>query len=67
MIPVNSSNLQAVGYNSELKELTIQFHSSGIYTYMEVPQHIYEGLMAAPSKGSYHHEHVKGYPYRKGF
>lgn len=66
LINVSSSNLKAVGYNAKLEELTIEFHNSGFYTYEGVPQHIYEGLMASTSKGSYHHENIKKYPFRHG-
>jgi len=66
MIPVSSSNLVAVGYNPSLKELTIQFHS-GVYTYLGVPQQIYDGLMSASSKGSYHHQNIKRFSFRRGY
>ena len=66
MIPVNSSNLRAVGYNPATQELTIEFYS-GVYTYSGVPQQIFDGLLSASSKGSYHHQHIKQYPYRRGF
>jgi hypothetical protein len=67
MIPVSSSNLVAVGYNPSNQELTIQFYS-GVYTYIGVPVSVYNGLMAAPSKGSYHHRYIKKrYAFRRGF
>ena len=66
LIPVSSSNLVAAGYNPTLQELTIQFHS-GVYTYTGVPQYIFDGLMSASSKGSYHHQNIKKYPFRHGF
>ena len=57
MIPVSSSNLQAVGYDGET--LRIQFRSGGIYDYYNVPAFVYNGLMNAPSKGSYHAAYIK--------
>lgn len=66
MIPVSSSNLVAAGYDPSSKELTIQFHS-GVYTYLGVPQQIYDGLMSASSKGSYHHQNIKRFPFRRGY
>ena len=64
MIPVNSSNLYAVGYDGST--LRIQFHSGGIYDYVGVPESVYNGLMNASSKGSYHAANIKNvYPYRK--
>lgn len=68
MQPVNSSNLSSVGYNSSLSELTIRFHSNSVYTYLNVPEHIYNALMSAASKGSYHHQFIKGsYLHRTGY
>lgn len=67
LTPVSSSNLRAVGYDPDREELTIQFHDSGVYTYINVPKHIYDGLMSASSKGSYHHQYVKKYRFRKGY
>lgn len=65
---VNSSNLSSVGYNARLSELTIQFHHGGVYTYINVPEHIYKGLMSATSKGSYHHQFIKDtYRHRRGY
>lgn len=58
MIPVRSSNLVAVGYDEETKKLYIQFHS-GTYVYTNVPKHVYDGLMSAPSHGEYHAAHIK--------
>lgn len=63
---VNSSNLRAVGYNPMTETLTIQFHSGRIYEYYYVPQHVYEGLMFASSKGKYHHRYIKNsYTYNR--
>ena len=63
---VNSSNLRSVGYNPMTETLTIQFHSGHVYEYYYVPQHVYEGLMFASSKGKYHHRHIKNsYPYTR--
>lgn len=59
MILVNSSNLRAVDYNSMTETLTIQFHSGSIYEYYYVPEYVYNGLLSAPSKGKYHHRHIR--------
>ncbi len=56
--PVISSNLESVGYDSNTSTLEIEFHS-GLYEYYNVPQSIYNGLMAATSKGSYFHQNIK--------
>ena len=66
-IPVQSSNLASVGYDSSISMLEIEFNNGGIYQYYGVPQEIYEGLMNAGSKGTYFHQNIKmaGYPYTK--
>jgi len=58
MIPVSSSNLVAVGYDSVTETLRIQFRSS-TYDYFNVPAHIHQGLMNASSKGQYHATYIK--------
>ena len=65
--PVSSSNLKAVGYDSESKTLQIEFLSGGLYEYYNVPESIYNGLMSASSHGSYFDKYIKkgGYNYKK--
>jgi KTSC domain len=65
MIPVASSDLAAVGYNTETRKLIVQFHN-GTYEYSNVPENVYRGLMSASSKGRYLHQFIKNhYPYRR--
>ncbi|MDM8127586.1 KTSC domain-containing protein [Paraclostridium benzoelyticum] len=58
MIPVSSSNLVSVGYDPQSMTLRVQFNS-GTYDYYNVPKNIFDGLLAATSKGSYHHSFIK--------
>ncbi|HCG9187917.1 TPA: KTSC domain-containing protein [Vibrio parahaemolyticus] len=63
--PVASSNLVSVGYDEENQTLEIEFNKS-TYRYFEVPNHVYEELMSADSKGTYHHLYIKtAYPYER--
>ena len=65
-IPVESSNLKAVAYSASYETLEIEFHGGRVYWYQGVPERIYEGLMSASSKGSYHHNHIKwNFPYTR--
>lgn len=57
MTLVYSSNISSVGYENDTLE--IHFHSGGIYQFQDVPRSVYEGLLAAPSKGKYFHKHIK--------
>ena len=64
LIPVTSSNVQAIGYDDERKVLTIVFHSGGTYEYAHVNKKVYTDLLrlkaTAGSIGSYFHAHIKG-------
>ena len=50
---VSSSNLAAVGYDSDTATLRILFHDGSEYEYYNVPLQVYNGLMSASSHGSY--------------
>lgn len=64
--PVTSSNIRSIGYDAEAHVLEIEFHSGGLYQYFEVPQPVYDGLMAASSHGSFFHRYVRDrYRYKK--
>ena len=64
MFTVDSSNLDAVGY--ENSSLFIRFNSGGLYEYINVPEHIYRELLSASSKGKYHARYIKNvYQFRR--
>jgi uncharacterized Fe-S cluster-containing MiaB family protein len=50
---VESSMIQALGYDKDAETLMVIFNSGKTYQYSEVPQETYEQLLAADSKGSY--------------
>jgi len=60
MIYVDSSNVEAIGYDGDLQDLYVQFVSGGSYIYHGVPQEVFDELMSAPSKGSFLNRAVKG-------
>ena len=53
LIPVESSMIQAVGYDLETRILEVVFNSGQAYCYDEVPPEVHQELMAADSKGQY--------------
>lgn len=55
--PVRSSNIASVGY--ENGTLEIAFVDGGVYQYFNVPEHVYQEMMSAGSKGGYFHDHIK--------
>lgn len=67
MTQVNSSNLAAIGYNSETAILRVEFLYGAIYEYYSVPEEIYQGLLYADSKGTYFNAYIKkgGYAFAK--
>lgn len=65
-IPVQSSNIQSIGYDSESCVLEVAFLSGGLYQYDGVPAYVFEELMNASSHGKYFAAHIKNvYPTRK--
>jgi hypothetical protein len=53
LVPVDSSMIQAVGYDPQTRVLEVVFTSGRTYCYEGVPPEVYQGLMAADSKGRY--------------
>ncbi len=59
MTYVDSSNIEAIGYDAGNMELHIRFIKSSTYVIRGVPQDVYDGLMNADSKGSYYNRFIK--------
>lgn len=65
-VPVSSSSLRSVGYDSDTKLLEVEFRSGALYLYENVPDWAVEGLMAARSKGRYFEARIRDrYPFRR--
>ncbi|HEX6040495.1 KTSC domain-containing protein [Longimicrobium sp.] len=66
-VPVESSNIAAVGYVPERRVLQIEFVGGRIYEYAGVPSTVHDGLMRAPSKGTFFARHIRpaGFAYRR--
>ena len=64
---VSSSNIASIGYDSMSQILEVEFLNGAIYQYYDVPEALYEGLMAADSHGKYLNEYIKkgGYSYAR--
>jgi len=59
MTNVESSNIAAVGYDEETKELRIEFNSGKTYSYQDVPKELATDLLYADSVGRYFHAHIR--------
>ena len=57
--PIKSSNINSIGYEEKEKILEIEFHSGGVYQYLNVEKGVYTQLMNAPSKGTFFHNFIK--------
>jgi len=57
--PVDSSNIEEIGYDLNTQTLEVQFKDGNVYQYFDVPQSVYEGLMSASSKGQFLNKEIK--------
>jgi hypothetical protein len=60
MIFVDSSNVEAIGYDSATRELHVRFSKSGeTYVYYEVEEWTFEDFKRADSKGTFLNTNIK--------
>ncbi len=60
MIFVDSSNIEAIGYEVATRELYVRFSKSGeTYVYYEVDEWVFEEFKRADSKGIYLNTNIK--------
>lgn len=52
-IPVESSNIRAVGYEPTTKKLFVRFQNGTLYEYADVPEQTFNEFNDAHSKGKY--------------
>lgn len=55
-----SSTIARVGYDGDTQVLSVEFAKSGTYHYYDVPQEVFEQMKAAPSKGQFLSQSIKG-------
>ncbi len=60
MLPVESSNIAAIGYDPIERTLQVNFLSGTRYRYFSVPQWRFDEFVATPSKGRYLNSEIKG-------
>ncbi len=61
MIPVNSSNVAAIGYCDVCRVLQVDFSNRKRYRYQDVPSQVFDSFsfLAAPSKGRFLNSVIK--------
>lgn len=55
-----SSNVVQFGYDRDGQILGVEFKTSGTYQYFDVPEHVFEQMRQASSKGKFISQHIKG-------
>jgi KTSC domain-containing protein len=66
-VPVSSSTISAIAYDSESATLGVRFHNGTEYHYFQVPRDVYEGFLLASSCGAYLNNNLRnaGYTYAR--
>ncbi|HEX9774116.1 MAG TPA: KTSC domain-containing protein [Actinomycetota bacterium] len=65
LVPVDSSSIEAIGYDAARRELHVRFLNGGVYVYSAVSPETHRALMDAESKGRYLNLEIKpGHAYR---
>jgi hypothetical protein len=59
MVAVRSEAMNAVGYDAGTRRMRISFQQGHSYDFCNVPPTIHQGLMAAPSKGTYYNRYIR--------
>ena len=60
MHPVDSSSIDAVGYDADAQELHVRFVESGeTYVYDGVPELVWRQLLHADSKGTFLNDRIR--------
>lgn len=62
LVPVESSNIAAVGYLNKSEELYIQFSSGVVYCYQNVRETVFANFLEAVSKGAFFDQQIKRHP-----
>lgn len=53
LIPVKSSSIDSIGYNTKSSTLIVKFKNGGLYAYSDVPAAVHQQFMNASSHGQY--------------
>ncbi|AKJ64776.1 KTSC domain-containing protein [Kiritimatiella glycovorans] len=55
-----SSNITRFGYDEASQVLFVEFKNGSVYQYFDVPSTLFEQMKAAPSKGGFLAQNIKG-------
>ena len=66
MRPVQSSNISAIGYDKDAKDLHVVFYNGAKYIYSDVEPNMWKNFKRASSKGKFMWKNIRGsYSFRK--
>lgn len=57
--PVESSNIESVGYDPDAKRLEVRFKGGQLWEYDDVDEATHADLLNADSVGKYFHAHIR--------
>ncbi len=63
MVPVKSSVIDSIGYESQTSRLTVVFRDGHVYDFHLVPTHVYEEFLRSSSKGEFFNRYLRAGPY----
>lgn len=64
--PVSSTNIRSIGYDPQSGILEVEFTTDEIYQYFDVPEHLYQQFLNAPSHGQFLNDYIRyNYRYQK--
>ena len=58
-LPVNSSNIESIGYDDSTMTLEVEFKNGTVYQYFDVPEVEFQNLLSAGSVGLYLNQNIK--------
>jgi len=59
-VNVTSSAIRRISYDSSTNRMYIDFEDSDpVYTFCQVPEHVFQDFIKARSIGQYYHEYIK--------
>jgi hypothetical protein len=65
-VQITSSNLKSASYNTEDKNLMVEFNNGAIYQYNEVPWEVFTKMRMSESQGKFFNTNIaKTYKYQK--
>ena len=58
-VPVDSSNIQEIGYDKSTRTMEIKFKNGRIYRYRPITLEGYNSFLRSKSKGEFFHKNIK--------